>query len=168
MQERERFAVEVLPILGESSTAIKPGNAALDDPAFGQNDEGVQLVALDDFDNPMAAAGGGECGARPPIARVGKDANNEGKQLPRARIEHESSSVAILDIGRVNGRIQQQAERIYENVALLALDLLSRIVAVRIDARPPFSALFTLWLSMIAAVGLASRSSRSLHFTYSS
>jgi hypothetical protein len=60
---------------------------------------------------------------------------------------------------------QQQAERIYENVALLALDLLSRIVAMRIDARPPFSALLTLWLSMIAAVGLASRSSRSLHFT---
>src|SRR6516165_6239747 len=31
-------------------------------------------------------------------------------------------------------------------MALLALDLFARIIAVRIDAGPPFSALFTLWL----------------------
>jgi hypothetical protein len=65
----------------------------------------------------------------------------------------------------MHGGAQQQPERIYEKVAFLALDLLSGIVAMRIDARPPFSALFTLWLSMIAALGLASRASRSLHFT---
>ena len=53
--------------------------------------------------------------------------------------------------------VDQQPQRIYQNVALLALDLLARIIAMRIDAGPPFSALFTLWLSMIAAVGLASR-----------
>jgi hypothetical protein len=41
-------------------------------------------------------------------------------------------------------------------MALLALDLLARIVADRVEARPPFSALFTLWLSTMAAVGLAS------------
>ena len=62
-------------------------------------------------------------------------------------------------------RMQQQAYCIDENMPLLALDLLARIVAVRINAGPPFSALFTLWLSMMAAVGLASRSSRSRHCT---
>jgi len=31
-----------------------------------------------------------------------------------------------------------------EDMALLAFDLFSRVVAVRIDATPPFSALFTL------------------------
>jgi hypothetical protein len=50
--------------------------------------------------------------------------------------------------------MEQQAQRIYENMALLALDLFARIIAMRIDAAPPFSALFTLWLSMMAAVGL--------------
>src|SRR5882762_11266602 len=58
-----------------------------------------------------------------------------------------------------------------QECALLALDLsatsslslLARIVPVRINARPPFSALFTLWLSMMAAVGLASRCARSRH-----
>jgi hypothetical protein len=48
---------------------------------------------------------------------------------------------------------------------LLALDLFARIVTMRINAGPPFSALFTLWLSMMAAVGLASRSADSRHLT---
>jgi hypothetical protein len=61
--------------------------------------------------------------------------------------------------------MEQQTQRIYEYVALLALDLLARVIAMRIDAGPPFSALFTLWLSMIAAVGLVSRSSFSRQAT---
>jgi len=65
----------------------------------------------------------------------------------------------------VHDGVDQQALRIDENVALLALDLFSRIVTRRIDRRPPFSALLTLWLSMTAAVGLASRPSASRHFT---
>ncbi len=94
-----------------------------------------------------------------------------GKQLFQERIEPEQSgkkqdsAVAVLDIGGVNDRVEQQTRRVYEKMALLALDLLARIIAMRIDARPPFSALFTLWLSMMAAVGLASRSARSWHAT---
>jgi hypothetical protein len=65
----------------------------------------------------------------------------------------------------MNDGVQQQAQRVYENMALLALDL-AGIIAMRIDPGPrgpPFSALFTLWLSMMAAVGLASRSFCSRH-----
>jgi hypothetical protein len=36
-QEGEALAVEVLPIFGEPSTAIEPGDGALDDPSFGQD-----------------------------------------------------------------------------------------------------------------------------------
>jgi hypothetical protein len=39
---------------------------------------------------------------------------------------------------------QQQAERVDQDVPLLALDLLARVVTRRIDASAPFSALFTL------------------------
>jgi hypothetical protein len=53
--------------------------------------------------------------------------------------------------------VHQQALRIDEDVPLLTFDLLACIVARRINRRPPFSALLTLWLSMIAAVGLGSR-----------
>jgi hypothetical protein len=57
--------------------------------------------------------------------------------------------------------VHQQALGIDENVPLLALDLLACIVARRINRRAPFFALLTLWLSMIAAVGLASREAAS-------
>lgn len=104
----------------------------------------MQFVALDDFDDPLAASGGGQCGVRSAIAGIGEDTHDEWEQRSRALVEDECCTVAILDIGRMNRAAQQQTERVYENMAFLALDLLSGIVAMRIDARPPFSALFTL------------------------
>ena len=69
--------------------------------------------------------------------------------------EQQDSAVAILDVGGMGDGVKQQAQSVYEYMALLALDLLAGVIAVRIDARPPFSAPFTLWLSMMAAVGVA-------------
>jgi hypothetical protein len=45
-----------------------------------------------------------------------------------------------------------------ENMPFLALDHFARIEPVRIIPGPSFSALFTLWLSMMQAVGQTSRS----------
>ena len=67
-------------------------------------------------------------------------------------------------VGGVHDGVDQQALRIDENVPLLALDLLSRVVTRRINRRPPFSTLFTLWLSITATVGLASLEAASRHF----
>jgi hypothetical protein len=64
----------------------------------------------------------------------------------------------------MNDRVHQQACRIDEDMPLLAFDFLARIIAMRINAGPPFSALFTLWLSITAAVGLACRPACSRHF----
>ena len=61
-----------LRVLGEPSAAIKPGNGAFQDPAFWQDDESVEFVALDNLDDPIATAGGGQRGARPTIACVGE------------------------------------------------------------------------------------------------
>jgi hypothetical protein len=52
-------------------------------------------------------------------------------------------------------------------MSLLAFDQLACIESLKINTGPPFSALFTLWLSMMQAVGLASRSAFSRHSTYS-
>jgi hypothetical protein len=54
-------------------------------------------------------------------------------------------------------RLHQKSLRVDQDVSLLAFDLLAAIEARRINPRPPFSVLLTLWLSMIPAVGLASR-----------
>ena len=48
------------------------------------------------------------------------------------------------NVGGGDEATQQQALGIDQNMPLLALDQLARIEARRIDARPPFSALFTL------------------------
>jgi hypothetical protein len=61
----------------------------------------------------------------------------------------------------VDQHSQEQARGIDGDVALPALDLLGRVVA----ARPPFSVVLTLWVSMMAAVGLGSRPSRSRSIT---
>src|SRR5476651_568677 len=99
---------------------------------------------------------------RPLISAVGEERLQKWKHPEQCRHD-ESAAVAILNVGRMNDGVEQQAYCVDKNVPLLAFDLLARIVAVRINARPPFSALFTLWLSMMAAVGLAFRWARSRH-----
>lgn len=94
---------------------------------------------------------------RPLIAGVGVKFQEERIQSEQCRHQHDTA-VTILDIGRVARCLHQQALRIDEDMPLLALDPLARVKTGRIDAPPPFLALLTLWLSMIVAVGLASRS----------
>src|SRR5436305_9115946 len=101
---------------------------------------------------------------RPLVATIGKELFQERVHPEKGR-KKQDAAIAILDIGRMNDGVQQQTQRVYENMALLPLDLFARVIAMRIDASPPFSALFTLWLSTMAAVGLASRSPCSRHAT---
>ncbi len=100
----------------------------------------------------------------PLIGAVGEQFPEKGKLAEQCRQQREAA-VAILNVASGDDTVQQQTLRIDQNMPLLALDQLARIEAVRIDAAPPFSALFTLWLSMMQAVGLASRSAFSRHLT---
>src|SRR5919205_328464 len=113
---------------------------------------------------PAARPGHGLRGRLASVGAVGEDALDEGEQPPRSA-QQRDGAVAVLDVGRLDRGAQQQAERVDQHVPLLALDLLARIETRRVDARPPFSALLTLWLSMIAAVGLASLPARSRAWT---
>lgn len=133
-----------LEVFGETATAADPGEGALDDPALGQNDEAVLLAAFYDLEFP--GAGLGDCGSgfRRLIAGVGEDALYERVETARAPIEYQSRTVAILDIGRVNDDIQQEAERVDQNVPLATLDLLARVITRRVERRPPFCAPLTL------------------------
>jgi len=88
----------------------------------------VQLITFDDFHDPTSCSGGGLRDARPLIAGVGEDTQDEWKQRSRPRIENECRAVAILDIGGMNGNAQQEAERIDEDVPLAAGDFLARVV----------------------------------------
>jgi len=80
---------------------------------------------------------------RPLIGAVGIQLFEECKPTEQRRQQCDAA-VAILNAGGMNNGVQQQAQRIDENMPLLALDQLARIEPVRINAGPPFSALFTL------------------------
>jgi len=79
--------------------------------------------------------------------------------------ENQHPAVAVLNVRRMHHGVEHKAYRINEDRSFLALDLLARVVAVRVNFGPPFSALFTLWLSITPAVGLASRPIFSRHLT---
>src|SRR5665213_2098970 len=96
------------------------------------------------------------------ISAVGEERLQKWKHAEQCRHD-ENASIAILNVGRMNDGVEQEAYCVDINVPLLALDLLARIVPVRINAGPPASALVTPWLSMMAAVGLASRCACSRH-----
>jgi hypothetical protein len=110
VQERERLAIAVLPILGKPAAAIEPRESALDDPALWQDDKSVCLIGPpDDLDaqvRPNASDGSGE-----PCSLV----SGIGEQRPQERIHSkqrrhdENAAVAILHIGRMNDGVEQQA-----------------------------------------------------------
>jgi len=157
--------IEALPVLGQSAASSEPGEGSLHDPAFGQDDKAAGLIgALDDLD-VHAAQNGSECALESSalITAIGIELQKEGVEAEQGG-HHELAAIAVLNVGGMHDGVHQEALRVDENVPLLALDLLARIVAMRI-VTPPFSALFTLWLSMIAAVGEASRSTLSRHST---
>ena len=146
-----------LKIFGQAPAATDPSEGALDDPAFRKNDEPMQRVTLDDLDRPGPGLFEGRRQLRPPVAGVGEDPFDKGEQTARAAIEDQSGAITILNVGRVDDDVQQEAERVDENVPLATLDLLARVIPRRIERRPPFCAPLALWASMIATVGLASR-----------
>ncbi len=158
-------AIEALPIFGQAPAAVEPCDRSFDNPAFWKDNEFTRVRALNDFDVDLPADP-----SQPflklfsLVAAVRVEFEQKRKQSEQGA-HQQDAAVAVLDIGGMNDGAQQQALRIYKDVALLSLDLFAGVKARRIDEKPPFSALFTLWLSMIAAVGLASRPASSRHLT---
>jgi len=69
--------------------------------------------------------------------------------------------IGILDVRGMHDHAEQHSLRVHRDVTLAPLQPLGRIPATR----PPFAVVLTLWVSMTAAVGLASRPSASRSMT---
>ena len=158
--------VTVFPISGQTSASVEPCDRPFDDPPLGFDDEALGVLAsLDDFDRQARhrlGSVGMEDWSR--IGAVGEQFAQEG-ELPEQGAQQQHAAITVLNVGRGEQRVQHQTERVDEKMALLALDQLAVIEAMRVDAGAPFSALFTLWLSITQAVGLISRSACSRHLT---
>ena len=126
-----------LEVSGQATVAADPGEGALDDPALGQDDEAMGIAALDDLQSPRAGPGDDVSHPWPLVAGVGEDAFDEREGSPR-RAQQIARTVAVLHIGRVDDHVQQEAQRVDEDVALAAGDFLARIKALRVERRAPF------------------------------
>ena len=124
-------------VAGKASVMADPGEGALDDPTFRQDDEAMGIGSLHDFESPASGRGDGlgELGAL--VAGIGEDALDERKGPPRLA-QQGGRAVPILHVGRMDRDAQQEAERVDEDVPLAARDLLARIEALRVERGAPF------------------------------
>ena len=158
--------VAVFPVFGEPAAAVEPCDGSLHDPTFGFDYKPLGAVrAFHDLNAQIThRIGSAVVEYRPCISAIGEQLAQE-RKLSKQRGQYQNAAVAILNIGASHQRVQHQAEGVDQDMTLLALDQLAGIEAMRVDTGPPFSALFTLWLSITQAVGLASRSACSRHLT---
>ena len=153
-------------VFGESSILGEPAEGALDHPPSGEHDKALHVVGtLDDLHRPSAntfreplepAQEFSRIAAvRPEKAEAGKECFAQRHQAQ----ENQLCAVSILYGGTVNHNHQEQAQRVYRDVSLASLDALGGIVPavlLRFGPLPPFCAVFTDWLSIIAAEGVGS------------
>ena len=139
-----------LVVLAQPAVLAEPSERPLDNPTFWKDHKAMKVTAFDDLHGtPYAPAS--PIDENPRIAPVGPDTTQPMKP-PGDSLQHPASPVPILDVGGVDHHRHDQAERIDEDMAFAAFDLLARIVA----PVPPFSVL-TLWLSKTAALGVGLR-----------
>jgi hypothetical protein len=147
---------QLLVVLGEAAPSAEPAERPLDHPAARENDEAGGARDPPHDDQRQAEQETGEQGSQTIVDAVGEHDLKPAVQrldLPQQL----PGPVGVLDVGRVDDDPEQQPRAVDRDVALAAPDLLGRIVA----PRPPFSVVLTLWVSMMAAVGLGSRPDRS-------
>jgi hypothetical protein len=72
-----------LEVARKAAVVADPCEGSFDDPTLGQDDEAMQLVALDDLDPPSARLCDGGSGFRSLIAGIGEDALDEGEEAVR-------------------------------------------------------------------------------------
>ena len=138
-------------VFAESPTPAQPGQGALHHPPAGQYLKPV-AVPIPAHHAQYPTTGGPSPRYQPPsVGGISPDDLEPGEPVQQLD-QHQLGPISVLDVGGMNCYRQEQPGGIHYNVALAPRYLLPRIVA----PRPPFSVVFTDWLSMMAALGVAS------------
>lgn len=130
-----------LPILREPVASSEPSKGALDDPASWQNLEAFRrLGAFDDIQGPAPFPPERSAEFGSGMAAIGEDMAQPGEAMTDG-FQKGWRAVPILNVGGVDDHEQHIAQRVGEDMALAALDLLARVVASRPAAFLGFHAL---------------------------
>ena len=148
----------------EAAVAPDPGEGALNDPAPPDELEAAFLVrSLDDLQGHLLSRQIGS-EAVSAVASIRKNVADEREQTA-GLFDKPGCAVPVLDAGGDRLDAKQQSYRIDNRIALDAFDFFTRVIANGIPAAAPFSVALTAWVSMMAAVGEASRPSASRQAT---
>src|SRR5689334_14045343 len=120
---------EPLEVLGQSSVAAKPGEAALDDPTSRQEVKALGADRAPDDLEAQSLPGRRAGGDIALIARVGEQELEPGKPSSDASTG-QAQAVTILDVGGMNDQPQRQAQRVGDEMALAAVHLLAGVPRV--------------------------------------
>jgi hypothetical protein len=153
---RLRNLGQLLIILGQPPPSPEPTERSLNNPSTRQDDEASYARNAADNDQRQAKQEAGNQDRKAIITTISEYHAQPAVERLQT-LEQIPCALGILNVGRMHDHTEQQPLRVDRNLALAPLDLLGGIVA----ARPPFSVVFTLWASMMDAVGLASRPSLS-------
>jgi len=121
---------ELLVVACKPAVLDDPGEGPLDHPAATQHLEALGgRIAFDDLDDDVGLLPGPS--HKPTsIAAIGKGSLNKGVSCA-GRLEHRLAAVAILNAGRVDPDGEEPTVGVGQDMALAALDLLARVVALR-------------------------------------
>ena len=140
-----------LIVLAQTAVLTQPRESSFDHPSPRQNHKSLHTVtSFDNPQNPMTKI-------RYPInelagiAAIGPDQRQTTEPTSQFT-QNKFRAIAILNISGMNYHSHHQTQRIYHQMAFSARYLLSRVIAFI----PPFEAVLTDWLSIIAALGQGS------------
>jgi hypothetical protein len=146
-----------LIVLAMSPVAPQPAEGSLHDPTLRQHHKTLDLRRPQDrLQQPAERVLDALRQVVPAVGAVGEDhlqATESGLQVAEEP-QDPHRSVVVLNVRRMDDYRQDQPQRVDDNVTLAAVDLLGGVVS------PPTSVVFTVWLSMIAALGDVLRPSR--------
>ena len=103
-------------------------NVLSTNPPFGQDLEARNVRSLHDLQLPCSCSPDNERHLLSGIATISKDAFDKREQSS-CPAQQQEGTVTALNIGGMNDNVQQEAQRVDQDVPLATLDLLARVVA---------------------------------------
>ena len=139
-------------VLAQTSVLTQPGQGTLDHPTPRQYLKALHAVTtFDNLQQPITKF------HRPVQKSASISAIGPNQRQPAETIleltQHQSGPVTILNICRVYDNGHYQTQRIYNQMPLSPCYFLASVITTI----PPFEAVLTVWLSIMAALGLACR-----------
>ena len=142
----------LLIVFAEPSASTEPGQGAFHHPPAGHHLE-VMAIRFPTYHSQQPSTSGSSPGHQlTSVASIGPDHPQSGKPTQQFG-QHQPGAVLVLNAGSMHHHGQEQSHGVHYNVPLASGNPFTRVIA----PRPPFSVVFTDWLLMMAALGVASR-----------